>query len=75
MNDGKMRKASFVTEVTLNLEVFYEWTEKFDEIEIESIRATVGHSSKDVYLDLPLEIFNKIEAEIMEAIVYEKTHP
>ena len=72
---SKLKSNTFLTEVTLNLEVKFTYREHNGEIEIESTSTTIGNSSKDIYLSLPTKVIDKIEAEIMEAIAYEKKHP
>ena len=75
MGYSSLKKLSFITEVTLNLEVKFTYREQNGEIEIESVETKLENSSKDVYLGLPTKVIDEIDDQIMEAIAYEKNHP
>lgn len=73
MGYSSKKKGSFTTEVILDLEVEFDYEEKYGEI--ENLRAQIKLEDIDLYDQLPLKALIKIESEIMENITYEKNHP
>ena len=73
MGYSSKKKGSFTTEVILDLEVEFDYEEKYGEI--ENLRAQIKLEDIDLYDQLPLKALIKIESEIMENIAYEKNHP
>ena len=73
MGYSSKKKGSFTTEVILDLEVEFDYEEKYGEI--ENLRAQIRLEDIDLYDQLPLKALIKIESEIMENITYEKNHP
>ena len=73
MGYSSKKKGSFTTEFILDLEVEFDYEEKYGEI--ENLRAQIKLEDVDLYDQLPLKALIKIESEIMENIAYEKNHP
>lgn len=73
MKDELTKKGYFETEVLLDLEVTYEYTEKRGEIEIENLVIELGNGKNiDLFPYLPTKIEDVIADQIYENIINER---
>ena len=72
MKEG-IKRGFFETELLLDVEVTYEFKEEEGEILLEDTKIELGNRQNiDLHDYLSIEILNKIDADILEDIEYDK---